>query len=82
MSLNTKVKLPEMERFAAADLETEVAENPLTAAFELIALRKVARLASELCTAIERGEKDIGGSRHIRNILADLGPACDAVEGR
>lgn len=79
MTLNADIKLEFGERRAAAALADEVAEDPVTAAFELIALRKVARLASELCTAVDNAEKDIGGSRRTTDILADLGPACDAV---
>lgn len=77
--MNTKVKLDQAQRFEAMRLAEKVMEDPVTAAFELVALRKAARLASELCTAIDNGEKDIGGSRPVRDILAELGPTCDAA---
>ena len=80
MTLNTKIRLNAADLRSAVTLSDAVQEDPLTAAIELLALRNVARIASELCTAIDRSEKDIGGARRINAILADLGPACDVVE--
>lgn len=82
MTLNTKVRLPSIERFDASALAVEVMEDPLTAAFELVALRKVARLASELCTAVDNAAEDPTAEERFKTIFAELGPACDAVEGR
>lgn len=42
----------------------------------------VERLSSELCDALDRQWEDIGGSRPAKEILEDLGPACDRAEGR
>jgi hypothetical protein len=42
----------------------------------------VERIASELCDALDAREADIGGHRPPREILAELGPACDRAEGR
>ena len=80
MTLNSNVRLAEAEKRTAVALADEVMEDPMTAAFELIALRRIARLASELCTAVYNGEKGIGGSRFIWGILAELRTALDAVE--
>lgn len=46
---------------------------------ELRKCRKVVALADELCAAIENSEADIGGSRQMDKILAELGPAVDAA---
>jgi hypothetical protein len=46
------------------------------------AMLTVCRLASELCNSIDAAEADIGGNRPAAEILAELGPACDAYEGR
>jgi hypothetical protein len=43
-------------------------------------LEKIATLASELCTAVDRESEDIGGSRQFLTILQELGPVCDALE--
>lgn len=42
---------------------------------ELAAARKVIAIADEVCTAIDRASSDEGGSRPLKEILADLGPA-------
>lgn len=39
-------------------------------------------LVDELCTAVDNAEADIGGSRPVRQILGELGPAWDAVEAK
>lgn len=43
-------------------------------------LMDVARLAGELCDAIDRAAEDIGGSRPVADILKDLGHAVDKTE--
>ena len=43
-------------------------------------LEVVHRYAGELCDAIDAAEEDIGGSRAVKDILGDLGPAVTAVE--
>jgi len=48
-------------------------------AVELLKLRKVLKFSAELCSAVDLAEEDIGGSRSVREILADLGPAVDAA---
>ena len=45
-------------------------------------LEKIAKLASELCTAVDLEAEDIGGSRPSLMILQELGPLCDELEGR
>lgn len=45
----------------------------------LAVAEEVVRLSDELCTAIDNAAEDIGGSRRIGDILADLGPATDAA---
>jgi hypothetical protein len=47
---------------------------------ELAALRKTARLASELCNSIDAEYMDVGGHRPSDEILKELGPACDASD--
>lgn len=47
---------------------------------ELQAARKVVKIASELCAAIDLAEEDIGGARPIKAILKDLGPALNAYD--
>lgn len=42
-------------------------------------LELVAKLAGELCDAVDAAEEDIGGHRPIRTILGELGPAVDRV---
>lgn len=44
-----------------------------------LALSRVYELAKELCDAIDLADKDIGGSRPMKTILGELGPAVDAV---
>lgn len=44
-------------------------------------LEKIARLASELCTAVDREADDIGGSRPSLVILQEMGKLCDDLEG-
>lgn len=48
----------------------------------LALLTKIARLASELCTAVDLAEEDIGGARKSSVILGELGPLCDRLEKR
>lgn len=43
------------------------------------AARELARLSSELCEAIDRADDDIGGSRPLKSILRELGPATDSA---
>lgn len=40
----------------------------------------VLKLADELCDAVDRAAEDIGGSRLVKDILAELGPAVDAAK--
>lgn len=47
---------------------------------ELAALRRVARLASELCNAADAEHMDIGGHRPVAEIFKELGPACDVTD--
>lgn len=42
----------------------------------------VCKLASELCNALDAAAEDVGGHRNTRLIIEELGPACDAYEGR
>lgn len=44
------------------------------------ALTELHRVADELCTAIDNSELDIGGSRPMNDILAELGPAVDVAK--
>jgi hypothetical protein len=48
----------------------------------IVALKAVAKLADELCTAFENAEMDVGGSRGIKAILGDMGPATVEVQRR
>lgn len=82
VTLNNKVRLELNQRCEAEKLATEVELEPLTAAFEIIALRRIAHLAAEFCTAVDRAANDIGGSRTGKEILAELGPALDAARVR
>lgn len=52
----------------------------MIAASEFGRLLAVARLAEELCTAVDLAEEDIGGARPMKDILGELGPAVDRVE--
>lgn len=45
-------------------------------------LEHVAKLASELCTAVVRESADISGSRPSLTILREIEPLCDKLEGR
>jgi hypothetical protein len=49
---------------------------------DLTRAQAVVKLADELCTAIESAEHDIGGSRSMRDIIGDLGPAVEEALGR
>lgn len=49
---------------------------------KLADMDRVCKLASELCNAVDAAEEDIGGHRPVSDILRELGPACDKVEGR
>ena len=44
---------------------------------ELAKARQVVDVAMELCVAVDNAGEDIGGSRPVKEILADLGPLCD-----
>lgn len=46
----------------------------------ILMLRKLNAVAVELCDAVDRAEEDIGGSRPLNDILADLGPATDEAD--
>jgi hypothetical protein len=43
-------------------------------------LEQIAKLATELCVAVDRAEEDIGGSRPIPDILGEIGPLTDELE--
>lgn len=45
-------------------------------------LEAVAKLASELCDAVDEDAEDIGGHRPVHVILGELGPAVDKVMPR
>jgi len=45
-------------------------------------LERIAKLTSELCDSVDAQEEDIGGHRNAMDILAELGPLCDTLEGR
>lgn len=45
-------------------------------------LEAVAKLAGELCDAVDAEADDIGGHRPSREILGELGPAVDKVMPR
>lgn len=52
------------------------------AADEIERLQSVAKLASELCDAVDEDAEDIGGHRPVHVILGELGPAVDKVMPR
>ena len=43
------------------------------------ALQRLVTVADELCDAVDNAADDIGGSRPVNDILAELGPAVDAA---
>lgn len=45
-------------------------------------LERVAKLASEMCDAIDAQESDVGGHRNAMSIIEEIGPLCDTLEGR
>lgn len=49
---------------------------------QFAAMERVCKLASELCGALDAEAEDVGGNRPSATIVAELGPACDAFEGR
>lgn len=49
---------------------------------EIERLQVVAKLASELCNAVDAEAMDVGGHRSSSDIFRELGPACDKAEGR
>lgn len=49
---------------------------------EIESLQAVAKLASELCDAVDEDAEDIGGHRPVHVILGELGPAVDKVMPR
>lgn len=77
-----RVRLDFEQRARAAALEDHVGDDPYATAAELVYLRDLAKLASELCTAIDREADDIGGSRPSLTILRKIGAMCDQLEKR
>ena len=45
-------------------------------------IERALKLTTELLDAIDLAEEDIGGARPIKDILGELGPAIDRVNGR
>lgn len=81
-TINTRLKLDFEQRSRAVRLESVVSDDEYATAAEIIFLRDLAKLASELCTAVDLGAEDIGGSRKPLTILQEIGPLCDQLEGR
>lgn len=75
-----RVRLDFKQRARAVALEDEISDDAYATAAELVYLRDLAKLASELCTAVDREADDIGGSRPSLTILREIGAMCDELE--
>ena len=75
-----RVRLDFEQRARAVAIEDEISDDAYATAGELIYLRDLAKLASELCTAVDREADDIGGSRPSLTILREIGAMCDELE--
>jgi hypothetical protein len=69
------------QSFADKELTEDICDH-MNYAFDAgrESLLLVLGLASELCSAVDAAEEDIGGCRPVNDILAELGPAVDAAE--
>lgn len=78
--INTHIQLTPAQRKRAIVLSKEIRDTAsYDAAAEIIALRDLAALAAELCTAVDREVADIGGSRPSLIILGEMGPMVDQL---
>lgn len=80
--IHSGLKLDFEQRARAVQLESVVGDDEYATAAEIIFLRDLAKLASELCTAVDREADDIGGSRPSLTILREIGAMCDELEKR
>jgi len=57
----------------------QIAALMVEAGTRIEALEKVQALAIELCDAVDAAEFDVGGSRPLKAIIGELGPAVEAA---
>jgi hypothetical protein len=85
VTLNNNVRLELSQRHAAEELAEEVAQEPLVAAFELIALREAARLARTIeWVAVDDNLPKCSKDRNALGVEVlvwprDLLRGCDAI---
>lgn len=86
LARSSQVRIPqsseEAELMVKLGMQWLEANDPSKLSARTLAGVRVCKLASELCNALDAEEDDIGGYRPSAEILKELGPACDAYEGR